>query len=215
MTPPFTMISKNLILANFILVVLSACISTRSMPPEAARQTIKQAWDADRHIIWEIDWPAAPLAGAVTVEIWRLGPRYRYEILESAAPALVGQTLVFDGQHAWRYNRLEPLSTLEPVPAVLSPVTDAFGLADNFLARSPVRATREEFVQLKHGPAQKIELRMENDDRLTVWLDQATGLPARLTISVEGEPVTLQARTLEPLIDPPPALFEPDTFRIE
>lgn len=209
------MILKNLILANFILILLSACIANNSVPPDPARQTIKRAWAADQHIIWEIDWPAAPLTGPVTVETWRLGSRYRYEILESAAPALVGQTLVFDGQRAWRYNRFEPLSTLEPVAAVLSPVTDAFSLVDKFLAGSGLRATLEESVPLKHGPAQKIELHQENNDRLTVWLDQTTGLPARLTLSVGGKSASLQARTLEPLIDPPPELFEPDTFRIE
>ena len=65
--------------------------------PETARHTAALAWQTSRHTVWELDWPNAPVGGPVTVETWQAGNRYRYEILEAAAPALVGQALAFDG----------------------------------------------------------------------------------------------------------------------
>jgi hypothetical protein len=57
------------------------------------------------------------------------------------------------------------------------------------------------------GPAQKIVLRFDNDDSLTVWIDEETGLPVRLQFLVDGRQATLEARHFEPLADPLSGLF--------
>ena len=203
------MVLKILILANLVMLSLSDCVSGQPMELGEAQAAVKSAWQAKQHIVWEIEWPAAPIGGSLTVETWRADKGYRFEILESAAPALVGQTLIFDGQHAWRYNRFAAELPLKPSSATLSPVSDAFAIIDKLLITPPATATQQEKVQLSHGPAHKIRLTFENNDSLTFWLDQETGLPARILFSVRGKQATLQARSLEPLPNPPQGLFEP------
>ncbi len=203
------MILKILIFANVVALGLSACVSEQPMGPEAAQITVRRTWQANQHIVWEIEWPAVPIGGPLTVETWRADGRYRFEILESTAPALVGQTLIFDGQNAWRYNRFDPEGPISPSSPVLSPVSDAFAIIDRLIAAPPATATHQESRQLNHGPTRKIGLTFENNDSLIFWLDQETGLPARILFSVKGRQATLQARSLEPLPDPPEGLFEP------
>ena len=91
---------------------------------------LAESWQARQHIIWEIDWPAIPIAGSLTVETWRADDRYRFEILEAPAAALVGEVLVFDGQVSWRYNRFDPPPSFTPTTPSLSPVSDAFAIID-------------------------------------------------------------------------------------
>jgi hypothetical protein len=169
---------------------------------------------ADQHTIWEIEWPEAPVGGPVTVETWRAGSRYRYEILESTAPALVGETLIFDGQIAWQYNRFDdPL--LSPrrqgktisKPA-LSPVSDAFAIINPLLTTLPETASQEA-VQFNRRSAQKITLTFANKDQLSLWQDEATHLPIQVTFAVGAQQSTLRARSFERLVNPPEGLFKP------
>jgi hypothetical protein len=125
------------------------------------------------------------------------------------APALIGETLVFNGQTAWQYNRFaaEP-----PVPLTLprlSPVSDAFAAIDQLLITPPQTATQE-IDQTIHGPAQKITLRFNNGDRLLLWRDEKTQLPVRVIFSVGGKEARLEARRFEVLVNPPDGLFELD-----
>ncbi len=164
-------------------------------------------WQTEQHITWELDWPAAPVGGPLTVETWRSGERYRFEILEAVAPALIGETLVFDGRKAWQYKRFtaEPPVTL--TSPQLSPVSDAFAVIDQLLATPPQTATQEA-AQTIHGPALKITLMFANGDRLLLWRDEETQLPVRVIFSVGGKEARLEARDFEPLPDPPEGLFE-------
>jgi hypothetical protein len=188
---------------------VNACTSKQPMNSDQAQATLARAWQTDQHIVWEIDWPAAPVGGPLTVETWRADQRYRFEILESTAPALVGETLIFDGQTAWQYNRFatEPPVTL--TSPQLSPVTDAFAMIDKLIATLPQTA-KQEFVQTIHGPAKNITLTFVNGDRLSLWRDEETQLPIRVLFSVGAKEAKLEARSFEPLIDPPRALFELD-----
>lgn len=169
---------------------------------------LADAWQADRHTVWDITWPAAPIGGPLTVEVWRKENRYRFEILEAAAPALIGQTLVFDGRHAWRYNRLEPPQQLTPVAPALSPVTDAFAIINRLIASPPQTATQEA-VHINYNATQKITATFGPNSELSLWKDDKTGLPLRITFSVDGQQATLKARRAEPLPNPPPELFTP------
>jgi outer membrane lipoprotein-sorting protein len=193
--------------AVFLVLVLSACAAPESISASAAQTALTSAWQADQHTVWEIEWPAAPVGGPLTVETWRAGPAYRYEILEATAPDLVGQTLIFNGQTAWRYNRFE-LSQSAPQSgeARLSPVTDAFAVVVRLMAAEAETATQEA-IHLSSGPTQKMTLTFANGDSLSLWRDEASGLPVRVTFTLAGQSATLHARSFEPLSDPPEELF--------
>lgn len=194
----------------FILALsLSACAPAKSVGVEAAQAALLTAWQVDQYIVWELDWPDAPVGGPLTVATWRAGSRYRLEILEAVAPNLVGQTLIFDGATAWRYQRFDtPPAAPQPTEAWLSPVTDAFAVITRLLATSPARAT-EEPVQVGRAPAQKITLTFTGGDSLTLWRDQATGLPVRLSFVSGRQQATLRARSFERLLTPVEGLFTP------
>lgn len=204
------MVWKILILTNLLAINLVSCASEQSMAPDLAREEISRAWRRDQQAVWELDWPAAPSGGPLTAAVWRAGERYRYEILESAAPALVGQILIFDGQAGWRYSRFEANGPETTAPPRLSPVSDAFLIIDRLLYTSPMTATRQADTILVYGPTEKITLTFDEGDKLTVWIDQETALPVRLTFQVGGHRATLKARRIEPLRDPPEGLFSPD-----
>jgi hypothetical protein len=199
---------RILILIHVIIVVwgTSGCASAQSMNADLAQAILARAWQADQHVVWEVDWPAAPVGGPLTVETWQADERYRFEILESVAPALVGETLIFDGQTAWQSNRFVPEPPVRLASPQLSPVTDAFAVVDQLLT-TPPQIAGQEFVQTVHGPAQKITLTFANNDRLTAWRDEETRLLVRIFFSGKGKEARLEARTFEPLLDPPPALF--------
>jgi len=202
-------ILRIIILTPVTVLGLYACASGQPLDIEAARSMVRNAWQANQHIVWEIEWPAAPIGGPLTVETWRVDERYRYEILEATAPALVGQTLVFDGQTAWQFNRFDPELPLVLASPALSPVSDAFAVIDALVTTRPLTANQAE-VRLSHGPAQKIILTFENNESLTFWVDHASGLPSRIGFWRRGQEARLQARSLERLPAPPAALFEVD-----
>jgi hypothetical protein len=201
--------SKTSRLLFILAASLSACTTPEPIEVEAAQALLLTAWQADQYIVWEIDWPAAPVGGPLTVATWRAGPRYRLEILEAVAPDLVGQTLIFDGVTAWGYQRFDsPPAVPQPVEARLSPVTDAFEIIALLLATTPSSATQEA-VQVGREPAQKITLTFNAGDSLTLWRDEATGLPVRLSFVLGRQQATLRARSFVPLSNPPQGLFEP------
>jgi hypothetical protein len=188
------------------LVLLTSCAPTKSLSPDEAQSIVVAAWQANQHVVWVLDWPAVPVGGPVTVETWRAGDSVRYEILEAVAPALIGETLVFDGQTAWQYNRFDsdPPAVLD-LPR-LSPMSDAVAVVDRLIATTPQLAGWE-ISQTVHGPAQKINLTYANGDQLTLWHDDETKLPVRIVFSMNGQQATLDARDFEPLVSPPSALF--------
>ncbi|MCK6624687.1 MAG: hypothetical protein L6R45_05870 [Anaerolineae bacterium] len=195
---------------SFLIIVtasLSACTAPQPIEVEAAQAALLAAWQADQHIVWEIDWPAAPVGGPLTVATWRAGPRYRLEILEAVAPDLMGQALIFDGTTAWRYQRFDSPAVPQPVEARLSPATDAFEIIARLLATTPSSATQEA-TQVGRKPAQKITLTFTEGDSLTVWRDEASGLPVRLNFVWGRQHATLRARSFELLSNPPQDLFE-------
>jgi hypothetical protein len=191
---------------TIFLVLLTSCAPTKSLPPDEAQSILAAAWQTDQHVVWVLDWPAVPVGGPVTVEIWRAGGSIRYEILETVAPALIGETLVFNGQTAWHYNRFDSdLPVALDLPR-LSPVSDVVAVVDRLIATTPQLAGWET-SQTVHGPAQKINLTYANGDQLTLWQDDETKLPVRIVFSMNGQQATLDARDSEPLVSPSSALF--------
>lgn len=202
-------------LVLYVFVSLGGCAAGDAIDPHSAQVDFGRAWQADQHTVWEIDWPAAPADGPLVVETWRAGGRYRFEILEAAAPALIGQTLVFDGRQAWRYNRFEPELPVESVPPALAPVTELLAKISAISAYPPERATGRP-AGLDHGPAQEFWLSYssgpgEAERSLTWWRDVRTGLPVRLHLVEGRQVVTLRARSFEALPRPAAGLFSPLT----
>jgi outer membrane lipoprotein-sorting protein len=201
--------SFKIIFSLLLIFTLNACATAGPVNSSTAQTTLLNTWQADGHIVWEIDWPAAPVGGPLTVEMWRSGPRYRLEILEATAPDLIGQVLIFDGQTAWHYNRFDIPPTLpQPGAEQLSPVTDAFAIMNRLGATAPQTAMQEP-VRLAHGSSQKITLLFDTGDWFSLWRDEATGLPVRLEFAAGEQAATMRARSFEPLPDPPDGLFKP------
>lgn len=205
------MFLKILLIGNLLGLTLSGCTTPEPIGAQAAQAALMHAWQADQHVVWELEWPAAPVGGLLTVESWRAGQRYRFEILESSAPNLVGQILIFDGQTGWRYNRFDlerPPSSSSPS---LPPVSDAFAIIARLTESAPELASQET-VQHARGSTQKITVLFNPADSLTVWRDEATGLPVRVIFVVAGQQATLRARSFEPLPNPPEGLFKPNGY---
>jgi len=189
-----------------ILIFLTSCVAAQPLPLDEAQTIVADAWQTDQQVVWVLDWPAAPVGGPVTVETWRAGNAFRYEILEAVAPALIGETVVFNGQTAWNYNRFDPDSPVVLDSPRLSPISDAFDVIDRLIATSPQLATQEA-TQTIHGPAQKISLTYANGDQLTMWRDNKIQLPVKVVFSVNGQRTTLHARDFEALVKPSERLF--------
>ena len=196
-----------------VFISLSGCVAPETIDPRSAQIDLSRAWQADQHIVWEIDWPAAPVGGPLAVETWRVDGRYRFDILEAEAAALIGQTRVFDGRQGWRYNRFEPELPVKSTPPSLAPVTELMAMINAVSAARPEQASRR-LARLDHGPAQEFWLSYgggpgETERSLTWWCDVGTGLPVRLHLVDGRQEVRLQARSFEALPQPPPELFSP------
>lgn len=195
--------------ALIVLVGLTVCRAEEPVEVKTAQTRLAEAWQVDQHILWEIEWPAMPVGGPLIVETWRTQDRYRYEILEATAPALIGETLIFDGQTGWQYNHFKREASVQPVSEPwLSPVSEIFALIDDLIARQAIQANHST-TTLAHGSAQAITLHFDHGDRLTLWRDDRTGLPVRVRFSSGDREGWLTAREFEPLLIPPPALFSP------
>jgi hypothetical protein len=190
-----------------ILVVLTSCAAAQPLPVDQAQMMVRDSWQTGQHVVWVVDWPAAPVGGPVTAETWRAGDSFRYEILEAVAPALIGEMIGFNGQIGWQANRFDPGPPLEIDSPHLAPISDALAVIDRLIMGVPQSASQEA-GQTIHGPAQKISLSYAAGQQLTFWLDNKTQLPVRIKFVAAGTEATLNARDFEPLSDPPPALFE-------
>ena len=116
-------LSKIVILTHLILFCTTGCTVERPIQPDQAQAIAAATWQTGQHITWELDWPATPVGGPLTVETWRMDVNYRFEVLEAVAPALIGETLVFDGHTAWQYNRFAAKPPVMLASPRLSPVT--------------------------------------------------------------------------------------------
>jgi hypothetical protein len=170
---------------------------------------LQAAWQRDQHVIWEVDWPEAPLAGPLVVEAWQSGPRRRYEILEATTPSLIGDALVTDGETAWFFNRFEAgLSAVPAAEARFSPLADALALVSRQLAESAGSSEDRGREVLPTGAARHWRLIYDEQTLLDLWLDEQSRLIARVRFRSETADFRLLARHIEPLTEIPPGLFQ-------
>lgn len=195
-----------MLLFSALVFVSTGCTRSQPIEPEPVQTRLAQAWLAPQHTIWDIDWPAMPLSGPLTVETWRAGSRYRFEILETIAPDLAGQTFVFDGQQGWQYNRFELNTSLTTGVTTFSPVSDAFDMITR-LSETPPHIATETVTQINGEPAQKIALTWTNGDSLAVWVHLETKLVLQAQFIIDGQRGLLTARQVEALPDDPSTLL--------
>jgi hypothetical protein len=91
---------------------------------------------------------------------------------------------------------------------MLSPVSEVIVIIEELMATPPVAATQEP-AQLNQHPVHKFILTYAEGRSLTFWRDDETGLPVRMVAEGKGQPLTLKARSFEPLPQPPDGLFTP------
>ena len=197
---------REILTLLLLIIFLGACYPEQTLSPPIAQATVQSAWQANQHTVWEIEWAAIPVGGPLTVETWRFDDRYRYEILEATAPALIGETLVFDGDKGWRANRFSD-SLTETTPPRLAPISEIFTIVDDFLNRVPQTATQQ-VIEIDQKATQQIKLTFENDESLQFRIDQEMQLPMRIIIYLTQSEISLKVRHAEPLFDPPDALFQ-------
>lgn len=175
-----------------MLFMVVACAA--AVDPLPAQQQLTMAWHIPQHTVWVLDWAAAPIGGPLTVETWRSDGRVRLEILEAVPPALRGQTLVFDGQTAWRYNRFAADAVEIDSEPMLSPVSDALARIEQALATPADSAQRMVVTLMHHGETEKIVLNWPTQS-LTMWLSLETRLPVQLWLDDGYSVLKLSARS--------------------
>ncbi len=200
---------KILLILALILVVLSTACQPSPANPTAAQKEMEHTWQTAHHIVWEIEWTAMPIGGMVVAEVWRTDTQHRFEILESPAPALVGEMLIFDGQQAWQYNRFKADTPTPINHPWLSPISDAYIIIDQLLTQAAQDGTQAD-ASLSQGAATLTTLNFPNGEILSIWQDQETGLPARVHFKIGENEATLNARSIESLVNPPEGLFKPN-----
>lgn len=193
-----------ILLCSVLTFVNFGCSRSQSVDPAAAQRVLADAWSAPQHTVWEIEWSAIPLSAPLTVESWRSGSRYRFEILEATAPALVGQAVMFDGEQGWQYNRFEPAASLTSTVTGLSPVSDVFDAIARRLEEKPETAV-EKMEPVDSVSVRKVTLTFTNGDHLSMWIAAESGLPLRVEIDIGGQLALLQARRTTALADDAPA----------
>jgi hypothetical protein len=137
--------------------------------------------------------------------------RLRIETLEAPLPTLSGLVLVQNGKASSLYtmwdNQVEAGQPGQPLRIPL--ISDALDTVDWFFDQvegaTLVVAGRE---RLESGPATRLKITLSNGDRAALWINEETGLPARLQIrSVTWGEATFTARALSRLEEPHPGLF--------
>jgi hypothetical protein len=171
-----------------------------------------QVWQGNWHAVWQIEWSGAPVRGPLVAEVWHTGDgRLRIETLEAPVPALSGLVLVHDGQESRLYSmREDRVETGKPGERLRLPlISDALDAVDwlfeGIEGAATVVAGRE---RLESGAAIRLKITLANSDRADLWIDEATGLPARLWLrSATWGEATFTARSLSWLEQPHPDLF--------
>jgi hypothetical protein len=178
-----------------------------------------QAWRADWHGVWQIEWAGAPVQGPLVAEVWHAADgRLRVETLEAPVPALNNLVLVQDDTASWLYdgrqNQVQGGPGHQPlrIPLISDALDATTWLLESIDAAAEVAVTGSD--QLESGSATRLKITLSSGDRALLWVDTETGVPARLKLNsaIWGEAV-FTARSLSRLERPHPGLFaapEPD-----
>ncbi len=197
-----------------VFLIVAAGCGYSSLPAGAdlmARS--RQAWQGDWHGVWQIEWSGAPVRGPLVAEVWHMADgRLRIETLEVPVPTLSGLVLVQNGKanslYSMRDNQVEPGPPGRPlrIPLISDALDTMDWLFDRLEGATLVVAGHE---RLESGPATHLKITLSNGDRAVLWINDETGLPARLQMNSAtwGEAI-FSARALNRLEGPHPGLFD-------
>jgi outer membrane lipoprotein-sorting protein len=162
-------------------LVLAACGRAPSANVGVRLEQAHTAWAENWHAVWQIEWDGAPMNGPLVAEIWHATDgKLRIETLEAPVAALNGLTLVTVGRQAWLYDlRLNQAQSGTP-EQVRIPLVDDMLEAMDWLQAQAAHATISamSIEELESGAATRLEMVTATGDRVIVWLNEQTGLPA-------------------------------------
>lgn len=191
-------------------LAMTACAAQAvTANPNALQTDLSAAWRRPQHGQWSLTWAQSPLPGPIIFETWltEAAEAARFEILEADAPGWVGLAYINDGRVATYFNRLEDTPPVHGSAAELSfaPVSHAWKRVDVLLAQPPQSARTSRF---RGDPVQQILLTYPSGQTLTAWFNTQTNFIVRVEVTGPDISLTLAARSVEPLVAPPPGLFQ-------
>lgn len=167
------------------MLLTTACTGTISPDAVGTLERARHAWADNWHAVWQIEWDNAPLRGPVVVEIWHATDgRLRVETLEAPVATLNGLMRGDDGTRAWLYDTRQRQTTYGTRAQLRIPLVDDLLDAMEWTLTQPFHAT---FIgvnswEIESGEAIALELTTETGERVTLWVNRETGLPAGLVL---------------------------------
>jgi hypothetical protein len=175
----------RLLLLVFGLLWTTAC--TGAQPVDAARELerARRAWAGNWHAVWQIEWANAPLRGPVVAEIWHAADgRLRVETLEAPVASLNGLMRADDGAHVWLYDTRQQQLTYGTREQLRIPLVDDMLEAMEWTLKEPFQATvmAANRWEIESGEALALQLTADTGERVTLWINRESGLPAGLVL---------------------------------
>ncbi len=175
-----------LLLPLFVLLA-AACTGVTPININAAKELerARHAWTGNWHAVWQIEWNGAPIHGPVVAEIWHAADgRLRVETLEAPVATLNGLMRADDGAHVWLYDTRQRQTTYGTREQLRIPLVDDLLDAMEWALAQPFQATiiAINSWEIESGEAAALELTADTGERVTLWVDRETGLPAGLLL---------------------------------
>jgi hypothetical protein len=170
----------------FLLALLTtACADTASIDAAGELERARRAWAGNWHAVWQIEWHNAPLHGPVVAEMWHSADgRLRVETLEAPVATLNGLMRTDDGTQAWLYDTRQRQTSYGTRVQLRIPLVDDLLDAMGWTLMQDFQATviAANDWTIESGAAVALELIADTGERVTLWVNRETGLPAGLML---------------------------------
>ncbi|MGC8878040.1 MAG: hypothetical protein ACP5R2_02325 [Anaerolineae bacterium] len=170
-----------------LLFALLATACTGVQPVDATRELerARRAWAGNWHAVWQIEWINAPLRGPLVAEIWHAADgRLRVETLESPVATLNGLMRADDGSRVWLYDTRQQQVSYGTPERLRIPLVDDLLEAMEWTLAQPFHAAviTVNSWEIESGEAVALELTANTGERVTLWVNRETDLPAGLVL---------------------------------
>ncbi|MCS7260753.1 MAG: hypothetical protein NZ765_08245 [Anaerolineae bacterium] len=169
----------------FFALLTTACTRIPSIDAAVELERARHAWAGNWHAVWQIEWHYAPLRGPVVAEIWHAADgRLRVETLEAPVATLNGLIRADDGSHVWLYDMRQRQISSGTRAQLRIPLVDDLLDAMEWTLLHPFQAmvVAVNSWEIESGEAIALELTGTTGERLTLWVNRETGLPAGLIL---------------------------------
>lgn len=176
--------SARLLLPLFVLLV-AACTGVTPINAAGELERARHAWAGNWHAVWQIEWSDAPIRGPVVAEMWHAANgRLRVETLEAPVATLNGLMRADDGTRVWLYDTRRRQTSYGTREQLRIPLVDDLLEAMEWTLKESFQAT---FItangwEIESGEAVALELTTDTGERVTLWVNRETGLPAGLIL---------------------------------